>query len=159
EEMSSYTSFILEKFPARTADLEFQMKIPEQWLAPDLPPASEDFSDPTLFLPLMLRVAPTSPIILAVAARPAYENGTILDWVPYLLDSQKFVPTAMGETQLGDLRAMAGIATQAESDIGPRHLRFVFFEDGGRLVNIFLTSPLEVERMLHDVWDEAMKSF
>src|SRR5262249_34202527 len=89
-------------------------------------------------------------------ARPAYENGNIHNWVPYLLDSQKFVPQAMGECSIGALRTVVGMAHQAESDIGPRHLRFAFFEDGGGLVNIFLTAPMAVERM---VWDAAIKSF
>jgi hypothetical protein len=157
--MPSYTTFVLETFPARTADLEFEMEVPQQWLSPELPPASDDYSDPTLFLPLMLRVAPMSPVILAVAARPAYENGTIYDWVPYLIEQQQYQPLAMGEGTVGALKAMIGSARQPTSDIGPRHLRFAFFEDGGRLINIFLSTPEGIEREAEDVWQSALKSF
>lgn len=157
--MPSFTTYVLETFAARTADLEFEMEVPQQWLAPELPPASDDYSDPTLFLPLAIRVAPMSPVILAVAARPAYENGTIRDWVPYLIQQQQYQPLAMGEGNVGALKAIIGSARQPESDIGPRHLRFAFFEDGGRLINIFLSTPEGIGREAEDVWQSALKSF
>ena len=128
------------------------MEVPRRWLSPELPPASDDYSDPTLFLPLALRMAPVGPVILAVAARPAYENGTIYDWVPYLIQQQQYQLLAIGDGQVGPLKAIIGSARQPESDIGPRHLRFAFFEDGGRLINIFLSTPEAVEREAEDVW-------
>lgn len=146
-------------FPARIADLAFSMDVPQHWSEPELPPFSDDWSDPTMFVPLVLLVAPASPIVLTVAARPSYENGTLADWVPWLLGEQKMEVQLMSAGALGPHYAFIGMARQGETDVGPMITRFAFFEDGGRFVNISLIAPESVSPELDDVWKRMLKTF
>lgn len=155
----SLVAMTRREFPARVADLAFSMDVPQHWQEPELPPFSDDWSDPTMFVPLILFVAQTSPIVLTVAARPSYENGTIADWVPWILSEQKMEVQLMSAGALGPHYAFIGAARQGETDIGPMVTRFAFFEDGGRFVNISLIAPEQVSPELDDVWKQMLKTF
>gem|GEM_PF-6735447 len=155
----SLVPMIRREFPARVAELAFSMDVPQHWSQPELPPFSDDWSDPTMFAPLILFIAPASPIVLTVAARPAYENGTLADWVPWLLGEQKMEVQTMSAGPLGPHLAFVGSARQAETDVGPMVTRFAFIEDGGRLVNISLIAPESVAPELEDLWNRVLKTF
>lgn len=156
--MSSALKLEARTFPSRIADLGFTARLPGDWIAHELPPESPDFSNPATFFPLAVVTAPHAAIVFAFAARPAYEDGTLHDWAWFLLQHNQLKPRAVGPRQLGSLPAVVGEATQ-ESELGLMVVRFAFFEDGGRLVNITLTAPELLADTVRETWFALLDSF
>lgn len=144
--------------PARIADLGCRMVIPEDWTVVELPPEEVDFSEPTAFFPLAIVAAPWAAVALTVAARPAFEDGTLQDWALYLLSSLEVRPTALGPIAIGQLRGLGGVGRQEQEGTGLA-FRFAFFEDGGRLVQLGLLAPEAISGSLEGVWRRAVESF
>jgi hypothetical protein len=156
--MNSLLSFDSRTFPSRIADLGFTVKTPKDWIAHELPKEEADFSNPTKFVPLAVVTAPHSAIVIAFAARPAYDDGTLHDWAWYLLQHNQLKPRAVGAGRFGQLAAVLGEAIQ-DSDVGPLVVRFAFVEDGKRLINITLTAPELLADAVKDAWFAAVESF
>jgi hypothetical protein len=144
--------------PARIADLAFRIAVPRNWNIPDLPLEDVDFSAPGTFFPMLLATAPGEAVVLTVAARPGFGDGTLQDWSLFLLDSQGIRPTSFGPAAIGDLRGLAGLGAQEQE--GTRlEFRFAFFEDGGRLVQLGLLTPEGDAARFAAVWETALASF
>lgn len=148
----------VRQFPSRVASLGFAMRLPADWIAHDLPPETPDFEDPTRLVPLAAVTAPHAAIVWAVAARPAYGDGTLSDWARYLLAQHGLEARSFGESRLGLLPALVGEAEQP-SDLGPLRVRFAFAEDGGRLINLSLTAPAMLADAVQGLWTTATESF
>lgn len=146
------------EFTPGIAELDFAIELPHDWLAHAIPAEDSDFSDPTRLVALAAVTAPHSAIVLAAAARPAYDDGSVHDWARYLLEHHGVQPRAIGEGTLGTLPAIVGEATQ-DSDLGPLVIRFAFAEDGRRLINLTLTAPAMLAGAVHGVWQQALASF
>ncbi|HTL25910.1 MAG TPA: hypothetical protein VL280_04800 [Burkholderiales bacterium] len=145
-------------FPARIADLGFALSLPHDWISHDLPQEALNFDDPTQLIALAVVTAPHAAIVLAIAARPAYDDGTVSDWGRYLLDNDSASVRAMGEGRLGALPALIAEATK-DSEVGTLVLRAAFAEDGARLVNVTLTAPELLADAVYPVWQAALESF
>ncbi|HSW07977.1 hypothetical protein [Aquabacterium sp.] len=145
-------------FPSRVASLGFAMRLPVDWVSHELPADTPDFEDPTRLVPLAAVTAPHAAIVWAVAARPAYGDGTLSDWAHYLLAQHGLDPRSFGESRLGLLPALVGEAEQP-SDLGPLRVRFAFAEDGGRLINLSLTAPVLLADAVQGLWASATESF
>ena len=156
--MSSKITFSLRTFPSRVAELGFKAELPSDWIIHELPPEELDFSDPTKFVALAAVTAPHAAIVFAFAARPAYDDGTLHDWAWYHLNHHQLKPRTVGPHQIGELPAVIGEATQ-DSEVGPLLVRFAFFEEGGRLVNITLTAPELLAAAVRDAWFAVLESF
>ena len=144
--------------PARVADLAFRMAVPSDWNPVDLPAEEVDFSAPGNFFPLMLAAAPWAAVVLTVAARPGFDDGTLQDWSLFLLSSQEIRPTAFGPAMIGNLQGLAGVGRQ-EQEGTVLEVRFAFFEDGGRLVHLGLLAPEAISAPMEGVWKAALESF
>ena len=145
-------------FPPRIADLGFSVALPRDWIHHTLPEEDADFDDPTKLVALAVVTAPHAAIVLAVAARPAYADGTLSDWGRYLLEHDSASARAMGEGQLGTMPAFIAEATK-DSEVGTLVLRTAFVEDGSRLVNVSLTAPELLADAVYPVWQAALESF
>jgi hypothetical protein len=145
-------------FAARIAHLGFTAQLPADWIAHELPQEDVDFTNPTFLVPLAIVTAPHAAIVFAFAARPAYDDGTLNDWATYLLNHNQLKPRAVGMDQVAGVPAVIGEATQ-ESDLGPMVIRFAFFEDGGRLVNLMFTAPELLADSVRDAWFAMLQSF
>lgn len=145
-------------FPACVAELGFTTDVPADWIAHELPNEIPNFSDPTAFVPLAVVTAPHAAIILAFAARPAYDDGTLHEWAWYHLNHNKMQARAAAQDQIGDIPAFVGEAIQ-QSDMGPMLVRFAFIEDGNRLVNLTLTAPEMLADAVQEVWFAVLRSF
>src|SRR5436190_13527203 len=82
------TELATRTFPSRIADLGFALALPSDWISHELPPETPNFDDPTQLIALAVVTAPHSAIVLAVAARPAYSEGTLSDWGRWLLERE-----------------------------------------------------------------------
>jgi len=160
--MPESPEFRLLEVPARIADLAFRLAVPSDWNLPELPAEEVDFSAPAAFFPLLLAVAPWGAVVLTVAARPGFGDGTLQDWAMFLLSSQELRPTAFGPVALGwwlgPLQGLGGVARQQQEGMWLEY-RFAFLEDGGRLVQIGLLAPEAISASLEPVWQAAMESF
>ncbi len=145
-------------FPDRIAELGFTADLPVDWISHDLPKEDVDFSNPTMLVPLAIVTAPHAAIVFAFAARPAYEDGTVHDWAMYLLNHNQLQPRAVGQDAVAGVPAVVGEAVQP-SELGPMVVRFAFFEDGNRLVNLTLTAPEMFADSVRDAWFAMLKSF
>lgn len=154
--MQTYTNLSVA---AQIADLAFSLDVPDHWHRPALPEQSPDFSQPDAFAMLLMMVAPMSPVVLAVMARPGFGDGTLRDWAMYLLNAQQMKPVSIERRSVGPMESLAGVAHQAESDIGPRSISFAFIEDGGRLVGLFLNGPHEMTELIEPVFDRVLERF
>ncbi len=148
----------LHHFPATIADLGFAVELPAGWTVQPLPEQSDDFDDPTAMVALAIVTAPYAAIVFAFAARPAYSDGTLLDWTRYLLEANAIQPLALGVQQAGHSPAWIGEALQ-QSDLGPMRVRFAFIEDGARIVNITMTAPDTLAASVQAAWFDALRSF
>ena len=156
--MSDPFEFVTYTAPARVANLGFRIAVPKDWAMPELPAENADFNTPTIFLPLMLAVAPYAAIVLTVAARPAYGDGSVQDWTLYLLGAHGIEPASLSARPVGGFKAIAGLGRQVQDGVA-LETRFAFFEDGGRLVNLTLMAPAALSSPLEHVWQAALESF
>lgn len=145
-------------FESRIANLGFDVTLPHDWVSHELPQDDADFSNTTHLIALAAVMAPHSMIVFTVAARPAYEDGTLSDWSRFLLEQHGLEPRSFGEHHLGPLPALIGEAVQ-DSDLGPMHVRFLFAEDGQRLINVTLLAPQVLADVVAPVWFAALDSF
>jgi len=151
-------TLISRSFPARIAELGFSLPLPADWINHPLPDDAADFSDPTKLIPLAVVTAPHAAVILTVAARPAYEDGTLGDWARFLLEHHQLKPRSLGEYVVGVLPALVGEAVQ-DSEVGPMLVRFAFCEDGGRLLNLSISAPEMFAEAVRQVWFEVLSQF
>ena len=156
--MNSSTRLAARAFPDRIAELGFTAVLPADWISHDLPKEDADFTNPTMFVPLAVVTAPHAAIVFAFAARPAYDDGTVHDWAMYLLSHNQLQPRAVGRDTIAGAPAVVGEATQP-SDLGPMVVRFAFFEDGNRLLNLTLSAPEMFADSVRDAWFAMLKSF
>lgn len=156
--MADAIEFAYLEIPARIADLACRMAVPRDWNVVELPPEEVDFSEPLAFFPLTMVAAPWGAVVLTVAARPAFEDGTLQDWMLYLLSSQEIQPKAFGPVAIGELQGLGGVGRQ-EQEGTALEFRFAFFEDGGRLVQLGLFAPELISASLEEVWQRAVSSF
>lgn len=156
--MSAKLNLSRREFPSRIADLGFVMDLPGDWLSHELPPEEPNFADGSKLVPLAVVTAPHAAIILAIAARPAYDDGTLHQWAWYLLNAHGITPRAVGAGEVGPHPAVVGEGSQP-SDLGPLTVRFAFLVDGGRLVNLSLTAPEVFDDLSREVWTAAIRSF
>ncbi|QOY91851.1 hypothetical protein [Paludibaculum fermentans] len=156
--MSNSFGFTIYTFPPKLADLGFEIAVPSDWTIHDLPMEDIDFSNPVAFAPLMVATSPVAAVALTVAARPAYDNGSVRDWVTYLLENNEIQMTAGGPREIGPTEGIMALGRQNQEGTWLDH-RFFLFEDGGRLVNVNLMAPESLAGAFEPVWQAVMEYF
>lgn len=150
---------VIHHVPARIAELGFSLRLPRNWQAQPLPDESPAFDDPRQLAGLAAITAPYAALVLAAAARPAFEEGTVHDWALWLVQQDSDVALrALGPSQLGALPAIVGQCSTA-SDLGEMLTFFACAEDGGRLLHISLTGPAVLQAHVLAVWQDVLASF
>lgn len=151
-------STVLRTFPSRIADLGFSVELPESWQPQALPDETPDFEDGTRLYGLAAAVAPYAALVFAAAARPAYADGTVLDWTRWLVQQHAVDLRALGPAQLGELPAITGQCATA-SDLGEMVTHFALAEDGQRLIHVSVTGPAALARQVWQAWTSVQRSF
>ena len=144
------------RFPA-LPNLAFSASTPSDFVTPELPCARPNFEDPTFMMPLWAASSPIALAVLAVAVRPAYDNGTLTDWLTYLAGEQGLALTNLRTAKLGSHPALLASAEQVQEGTA-LNLRLAAFEDGGYLFIITAMCPAELWPSFGPVLEAAVES-
>ncbi|MBZ0151520.1 MAG: hypothetical protein IT456_25275 [Planctomycetes bacterium] len=146
--MSDYQTF---RRNGAAAELDFAVEAPTNWVPVPLPDETPQFDDPMTFAPIGVLMAPYAAIVFSVTARPAYSDGTLVEWLDHVVRARGIDPSTIERELLGDLDAVACWGFQVENGIAMR-ARMVLFEDGGRMVNVSCMAPA-------DLWSATAPTF
>ncbi|MEQ1690422.1 MAG: hypothetical protein ABMA00_04005 [Gemmatimonas sp.] len=116
------------------------LKAPDFTVA-ELPPEEIDFSASATFMPLAVAISPYGPMVFTVAARPAFDDGAVAQWLEFICDAEQYAHSEIEVTQIGMLPAVTCDATQQTTDGTTMRMRFLLFEDGGRLFQMSAMAP------------------
>ncbi len=133
------------------AELDFSVEGPADWVPVTIPDEPTDFSDPTAFAPIGVVMAPYALLVFSVAARPAYDDGTLLQWAEHVTRTRGLDPGTFEHQSIGAIAGVACWGMQVESGTVVR-ARIAFFEDGGRFVNVTCMAP-------QDLWNASAGTF
>lgn len=120
-------------FPARFPELGFAMDVPSDFAAMPLPEEAVSFDAPETLAPLGLVSSQVALAVVAVAARPAYSEGAVSQWLGYLAHQQGI---EVSRARAGMVGAHPGVLADGRQvqDGTELWMRIGVFEDGGRLV-------------------------
>jgi hypothetical protein len=139
------------------AGLAYSHALPAGWQQVPLPEEQVDFSQP-VFLPLGVNMAPYGAVLFTVAARPAFDDGSVYEWMLYLCRREEFeIRSAMPVCVAG--RDMIECGAIQQTDAGPMRLRLLMFEDGGRIFQISAMAPEAIWGSLESMFQEMLDSF
>ncbi len=134
---------------AAHAGLTCRFLKPADFRIADLPADEVDFSKGAQFMPLAVAITQYGPMVFTVAARPAYEDGVVSQWLEYICKAEGYAHTPVKATRIGEYPAVTCDATQKTDDVTMK-MRFVLFEDGGRIFQMSAMAP-------EPLWDSAIK--
>jgi len=144
--------------PDGRAMLSCSCVIPDGWVQVPVPEEAYDFDNPTVFLPLLVCVAPYGAVVFSIAARPAFDDGTVQDWAEHLAAQNKLEIERMREARVNRMPCILVDATMP-SDAGLMRSRSVFLEDGRRLFNIGTLAPDVIWASVEADFDRLLGSF
>ncbi|MBL9199708.1 MAG: hypothetical protein JNL39_04335 [Opitutaceae bacterium] len=134
---------------AQHAGLTCRFLKPADFKIAEVPAAEVDFSKGAQFMPLAVAITHYGPMVFTVAARPAFGDGAVSQWLEYICRAENYPHTPVTETRIGEHPAVTCDATQKADDVTMK-MRFVLFEDGGRLFQMSAMAP-------EPFWDGALK--
>lgn len=156
--MSAPTGFTRVHVPARLADLAFSYLRPDDWVEAELPVEEHDFEKPTTCAPLAICHATFAALVFTVGARPAFADGTVAQWLEYLLREQGYQPSPPEAEALDAHQAAACWLTTLE-DGTPVRQRVLAFEDGGRLLLLGVLAPRDLFGATEEKFATMLRSF
>lgn len=118
-----------ERFPG----LGFAIDVPSDFVAMPLPEESVGFEKPETVAPLALCSSQVALAIVAVAARPAYEDGCVSQWLGFLAHQQGIELSRARAGMIGPHQGVLADGRQVQ-DGTELWMRIGVLEDGGRLV-------------------------
>ncbi len=142
--MQSTTTFSRHHLvPEGRAMLACSFLLPDGWVNVPIPDETYDLDNPSVFVPLVVCMAPFGAVVFTIAARPAFDDGTVQDWAEYLGAQQNL---SIEQVQAARLNRMPCILMDATmpSEAGLMRSRSVFLEDGRRLYNIGTLAPEQI---------------
>jgi hypothetical protein len=126
--------------PDGRAMLACSCELPDAWVQIPTPDEHYDFDNPAVFLPIVVCMAPYGAIVFTIAARPAFEDGTVQDWAEYLAAQNGLTIQSIREARVNHMPCVLVDATMP-SELGAMRSRSLFLEDGKRLYNIGALAP------------------
>jgi hypothetical protein len=129
--------------PAGLEHLRCRLLVPDDFQRVPLPPEAYqvDFSDPTKLMLLGVFAATTGPMIIAVSARPAYDDGTMSQWLSYLCSENKHDRGEITSVNAAALNGVQCDAAHLDGDGESVRSRIALFCDGGRLMQVAGSGP------------------
>ena len=144
--------------PDGRAMLSCSCELPDTWMKIPTPDEAYDFDNPLVFLPILLCMAPFGAVVFTIAARPAYENGSVQDWAEYLAEHNNLKLEQIREARVNRMPCILVDATMP-SEVGVMRSRSVFLEDGKRLYNIGTLAPDAIWASVEADFNHLLGSF
>lgn len=146
--------------PPAIANLGLSIDIPDGFVRAELPPSEVDFDNPTQSAPLAIFSSQVALALITVAARPAYETGSVLQWLKYLCDSYGIdIKSFKASATKGEHKHPAIFAECEQEQNGEQlRLAIVAIEDAGRLVTVHGMCPAELWPSYGDQLTAAVQS-
>jgi len=138
--------------------LEFKILVPPGWERIMPPEQSPDFNDPKAFLALAIFRHEVTSAVVTVGARPAYGDGTVLDWLRYLSREQEFDVELCEPFATSGRSGVSIVATQQQEE-GVLRMRVVLFEDGGSMFVLMGMAPVAYWPSAQGMMDLMLGSF
>ncbi|MFN7934596.1 MAG: hypothetical protein U0R19_14795 [Bryobacteraceae bacterium] len=138
--------------------LSFRMEKPRSWRVLEIPEEEAQFDNPEYMLALQVCMAPYGAVVHSVAARPAYGDGAVSQWMTWLCEKQGIEVEAVERVQVGEAGAMACMGVQ-DTEAGRMRMRVVFLEDGRRLFTVTSMAPEEIWGSVAPVFARMTNSF
>jgi len=144
------------------ANLAFEIDAPDGFEPLDFPTEIPDFDDPSLSAPLAVLSSQVALALITIAARPAYSDGSVTDWLQYLSGHYGI---ALSNLTLGEVGGKnkthpAVLAHGMQKQDGTLlQLRLAMLEDGGRLVTIHGMCPLELADSYIPAMEACIRTF
>lgn len=118
--------------PQGREQLAFSFELPAGWLTVEIPAEEPDFTDPKFFQPVGVAASPYGMAVFSVGVRPAYEDGSVREWLGWLCAADGIGIENLREAELGDAVGFAFDGVQSDGQT-TMQMRNVYVEDGGRL--------------------------
>lgn len=144
--------------PLAQTGLGFTFSKPASWQVLEIPAEPPQFDNPAFFLPLHVCMSPLAAIIHSVAARPAYDDGSVSQWMEWLCGQQGIAIESSRAVTIGASPAVECEGTQ-DSEAGPLRLRILFLEDGKRLFTVTCLAPAELWPTAEPIFAQMLGSF
>ncbi len=147
--------------PSRFASLPglaFEINVPGDFVEPQLPQEEPRFEEPTFMMPLWVASSPVALALVTVSARPAYEDGSVIEWVQYLAAAQGLTLKACMPGRVGPHAAILAEATQ-EQDGTMLEFQFAAVQDGEFLFIVMGMVPEGLALSFRPALERAVASF
>lgn len=138
--------------------LAFSIQVPPDFVAPALPEEEAKFENPTFMMPLWLASSPLAAALVTVSVRPAYEDGSVIQWLHYLAEAQGLKLTTLMPGTVGTHAAIIADAEQ-EQDGTLLKFRIAALEDGGHLFIVMSMVPADLWPSFGATLGDAVASF
>lgn len=155
---STTSSLVPTEVAARVPGLGFRFLRPTDWVLVDLPAEKLDISNPYAFLPLGVSVARYGAVVFMAAARPAFDDGTLSQWLEHFARANHQDPGPVEREALRGRDAAACWGMQVNDGLVMR-ARLVFLEDGGHLIALSVMAPNELWASLAATLFSVLHSF
>lgn len=136
----------------------FSLDCPPEWAQLEIPTETPNFEDPGAFMPQAVLMSPVGAILFSVAARPAFADGSVIEWAQFLLKHHNMEFTQLMPGTLNGVQCIRAMATQA-SDAGPMQLAVAFFEDGGSIIHVTAMAPQQLWGSVEPMFNRMFDSF
>lgn len=150
--------FVPTEVAARVAGLGFRFLRPDDWVLLDLPAEQLDTTNPYAFLPLGICVARYGAVVFTVAARPAFDDGTLAQWLDHFARVNLQDPGPVEAEDLHGRPAASCWGMQASDGVLLR-ARAAFVEDGGKLLVLNVMAPDHLWGSLASTLVTVLRSF
>lgn len=160
--MSQWTRREVPSRFERIPELAFAIEVPPEFVTPELPGEEPRFEEPTFMLPLWLGSSPVAMALVTVAVRPAYEDGTVTQWLEFLCREQGLEVRAIGAGLVGsgERGRMAVLAEAGQEQEGTKlRFRIAAVEDGGYLYIVMGMAPEGLWSSFGEALTHAVGSF
>jgi len=148
-------------FPARLAEIAFSMDVPDSFVLAPLPEDELNFDDPTHLAPLAMIHSQVAMAVVLVAARPAYGDGSVMEWFRYLAEHHGVPFSGLMPGHIGDGDCHPAIILDGTQTQDGTLLRYhaALMEDGGRIILVQAMCPDELWASFGDRITGAVRSF
>jgi hypothetical protein len=146
--------------PAGMERLGFAIDVPAGMVRIEFPGVAVDFDDPAQAAPLALWSSPETGAVLAVAARPGFNEGGVLQWVRRLAEHFKMDLQHVLVREVGSPPTHPGVTAFGAQRREGKKLSFMLaaFEDGGWLVTAHGACPADNWSACGNRLSEAVES-